>query len=350
MSKRVAIISTSVSASPRAYVDWTANGEGLCDLIVAGDHNSHPNTAKFVQNLGGVYLRPEEQDHLPWSQVIGWRTIQRRNAALFYALKAGYDYVLTVDDDNFPVPHVSSFVDGHIMELEGHSKVATVVGSPSNYLNPGLLCTPQFHARGVPYGVITQPVIRRPDTKRVGKWGTVTVTDVPRVVVSQAQVIGDPDCDAVERMCFKPRVQAVMADAVVAPGTYAPFNSQATMWTGDWAGVAAVLPGVGRYDDIFASFIFARLAREYNTAVHFGTPVVRQDRNYHDGVSDLRQEVWGMRHTFTFCGMLDAAHISADMPLPDAYDELIIATSDVLPEQTVKFAHAWVKTWREIVR
>jgi len=342
---KVAIISTSINARPKAYHEWAAGGH----LIVAGDMNTPLELKDFVRKLDGTYMDPHEQDRWAFSEVIGWRCIQRRNAALMRAVYDGYDYVLSVDDDNFPAPNAMQFVDGHVLELRGYPRGAgSVIGSPTNFLNPGTFCRPQFHARGVPYGLSTQPIVRTMPSKRIDQWGTVFTP--PTVVVSQAQVLGDPDCDAIERMCYRPAVQAVVAEATIWPGTYAPFNSQATMWTREWAPVGAVLPGIGRYDDIFASFIFARLAREYNVTVHFGTPVVRQERNTHDGVKDLMQEIWGLRNTFTFCSLLDSAHISASMPLHVAYEELIIATSDVLPKQAVDFAKLWVKTWREVIK
>jgi hypothetical protein len=168
----------------------------------------------------------------------------------------------------------------------------------------------------------------------------------PRVVVSQAQVIGDPDCDAVERIANAPAVTAVAIDAAITPGVYAAFNSQATMWVRDWAPLMAVMPGIGRYDDIFGSYIFHRIAREYNVAMFVGTPCVRQDRNVHNLAADLRAELWGMHTVFDFCKALDEAHISRDMPLVEAYGELITAVAHILPSEAVKFAQAWARAWR----
>lgn len=329
----VAIVSTSIGQRPEAYAHWTKAGQ----LIVAGDRNSPPELQDYVNQIGGQYMTPSTQD-FAFSASIGWNCIQRRNAAIFQALLAGYPYILTVDDDNTPMPDANAFVDGHVLQTTAHTRraVYSVIGSTSGWVNPGGLCVPRFHARGVPYGVNTAP--------RVEHWSGGSV----RVVVSQAQVIGDPDCDAVERICNRPKVSAVAGNAVIRPGAYCAFNSQATLWTREWAPVMAVLPGIGRYDDIFAAFLFARLARTYDVTMFVGEPVVTQVRNAHDLASDLRAERWGMDHVFDFCYALDRAHISSSMPLWEAYENLIIATAGILPSPAVEFAQAWVREWKKL--
>jgi hypothetical protein len=327
----VGIVSTSINPFPKAYAEWVTAG----DLIVAGDKNSRRALIDYVEGLGGTYIATHQQEQWSWSEYVGWNCIQRRNAAIMEAMIRGYEFVVTVDDDNFPLPTAQAFVQRHIDAIH-HRDFKQVIRSTTNFVNTGLFCRPQFHQRGVPYGVDTYPLV----------WQAPENT---KIVVSQAQVLGDPDCDAVERICNSPNVIAVSANCIIGPGVYAAFNSQATMWTREWLPVMAVLPGIGRYDDIFASFIFARLSREYNTALFVGEPCVRQVRNDHNLADDLRAEVWGMDHVFTFTSMLDAAHISSDMPLHVAYGELILACERILPPRTVSFAREWVAAWRDII-
>ena len=328
-----AIVTTSINTAPPAYAQWAQAGK----LIVAGDLNTPDTLENYVRDLGGVYLSPEAQSIYEFSATIGWKNIQRRNAAIMHAYALGHDPIVTVDDDNFPVGDPVAWMGAHIEELDRERKIETVVGSRSQFLNPGMFCLPRFHGRGVPYGIdVNSPVIY-----------PVQPSYPLRVVVSQAQVLGDPDCHAVERIANHPDVKAVQADVIIAPGCYVAFNSQATVWSRDWAPVMGVLPGIGRHDDIFASFIFHRLAVEYTVALHLGLPAVKQERNVHNLEADLRAELWGMERTFEFTQRLGAAHISRDMPIHQAYAELIEGASDMLPEQTVKFANEWVRAWRD---
>jgi hypothetical protein len=333
---KLAIVTTSINPRPQVYGFWANVGH----LIVAGDQNSPPELESYVKGLGGTYLSPEEQNaNFSFSSLIGWSNIQRRNAAIMRAYAAGCEYILTVDDDNVPLPDAETFARRMMHNIDPTADhvivddTVSLIGSHTGFLNTGDLCSPRFHQRGVPYGMGTTPVV---------------FYDCPRptVVVSQAQVLGDPDCDAVERMTAAPNVIAVNANAIIAPGTYSAFNSQATMWRRDWAPVMAVLPHIGRFDDIFASFMFARLSRSYNTAYFVGEPVMRQDRNPHNLVKDLEAEVWGMRNSFTFCGALNNAHIDSSMPLWQAYSELAFAVRHILPTKTGEFMSAWVDEWR----
>lgn len=332
---KVAIVSTSINSSPDVYTEWAKCG----DLIVAGDLNAPEALRHHLEQVGGLYLSVARQSvvYEALSNTIGWKNIQRRNIAIMYAMQNGYDFVLTVDDDNLPQPTANAFLEGHLANLGVAAQAGWYLGSTTGFLNTGELCVPAFHQRGVPYGINTRPIVVQRD------YGMPI-----EIVVSQAQVVGDPDCDAVERMCYAPNVMAVISDGVVLPGTYAPFNSQATLWRGDWAGVMACLPHIGRFDDIFASLIFSRIARAYGVTNYVGSPVMRQERNEHDLVKDLRAEVWGMRHTFTFTSALDNAYITNDMPLWHAYDEVLFAARDVLPQPTLKFVKEWVAMWKEL--
>lgn len=323
---KTAIVSTSINATPGAYAAWAKQGT----LIVAGDTNSPPELREYVEQLGGIYLPTDFV--FPGSEFVPFKCVQRRNAAIWYAVTHDYDAVLTVDDDNLPAQDY--FVSALTGEL-GH-RPRSLLASNSLYLNLGDLCIPPFRQRGCPYGA-------RGQKPRI----TTTVAP-PEVVVAQAMVIGDPDCDAVERMVNKPNVTAVIARGVVQPGIFAAFNSQATAWRQDWAPAMAVLPHVGRYDDIFASFIFARLARTYNVALYAGDPVVVQERNEHNLVKDLAAEHFGMSVVFEFCEALSAAHISDRMPVWQAYGELIVAVQHILPLNTVHFATKWANAWRDL--
>lgn len=330
----VGVVSTSINPRPEAYAQWADAG----DLIVAGDRNSPPELEAYVKELSGTYLTPDAQESWHFSPTIGWNCVQRRNVAIMEAFRRGYEYVVTVDDDNLPQHGGRAWIAGHL-EAMSQLPLGSTVGSETGFLNTGIFCHPQFHQRGVPYGLNTSAVVR-----------VLRVNSSPEIVVSQAQVLGNPDCDAVERLVHDPRVKAVNTSAVITPGTYAAFNSQATVWKRDWAPVMACLPYVGRYDDILASFIFARLSRVYDVALHVGVPAATSyTRNRHDAVRDLMQEMWGMNHVFEFIKYLDDAYVSSSMPLWMAYSELVFACRKVLPAATLSFIHGWLDAWKEIV-
>jgi hypothetical protein len=65
-------------------------------------------------------------------------------------------------------------------------------------------------------------------------------------------------------------------------------------------------PYVGRYDDIWASYIVSRIAQHLGDVIAFGDPLVRQERNPHDLWKDLDAERNGMILTDGFCAALRA--------------------------------------------
>ena len=76
---------------------------------------------------------------------------------------------------------------------------------------------------------------------------------------------------------------------------WTPFNSQNTALARRVLQAYFLSPHVGRFDDIFASFIVKRIADHLGEGVAFGRPLVRQTRNQHDAWEDLDLERMGCR-------------------------------------------------------
>ena len=327
----VAIVSTSINEHPRAYEAWAKQG----DLIVAGDHNSPRALEHFVQDVGGYYITPREQEVWSFSEHIGWQTIQRRNAAIMFAYASGYDYVLTVDDDNFP--QGDTFVWHHKRHIGSQPKMMFT----GEWLDIGKLVIPPVTQRGWPYGVSAE------EPRLLERMTTL----VPKVAVSQAHIIGVPDCDAITRILYNPVVREVAMSGGVTPGTWTPFNSQATMWDGTWAPLMACLPGeVDRYDDIWAGFIAERIMQCKQRCLYVGEPAVVQRRNHHDPRSDLRREMYGLRRTHSLIRLLNntPTHANEEHSLVSLYRHIADTIAPVLPKQTQQFMHAWADEWEKI--
>jgi hypothetical protein len=63
-------------------------------------------------------------------------------------------------------------------------------------------------------------------------------------------------------------------------------------------------PYVGRYDDIWPSYIATRIINHFGDVVAYGQPVLRQKRNEHNLWKDLDNERVGMLLTDEFCATL----------------------------------------------
>lgn len=330
-----AIVTTSINAAPASFEEYAEQAD---TFIVAGDTNTPESLAQYVKDLGGLYLTTERQHHLfqNWSDIVGWHSIQRRNAAIMYAYQAGHDVIITVDDDNMPMSE--TWVDQHMRNLhfcEDNWVLRSL--EPRGWVNINCDTKPESRQRGTPYGRGTE-----------GYWMTNDVT-LDNVAVSQSQVLGSPDCDAIYRLTHNPEVTSAGRDFVVRPydGTRLAFNSQATAWKREYAPLMACLPGVGRYDDILAAFVAQRILGAQQQAIHVGTPYVRQERNPHDFVKDLRAETMGLELSFKWMRQIDRAMSEMPTTTHEAYGLIAYYLEPYVPVRTFEFMNAWMKDWKE---
>lgn len=331
----VAIVTTSVYDAPASFEMYAEQAD---QFIVAGDVNSPESLGQYTADLGGLYLTPDRQKRLfpSWSDIVGWQSIQRRNAAIMYAYLAGHDFIITVDDDNMPMS--DTWVDQHMRNLtlcEDNWILKSL--EPRSWVNINGDTKPATRQRGTPYGQGTE-----------GLW-IPSELSFDNVAVSCSQVLGSPDTDAITRLVSDPEVTSAGRDFIVRPfdGTRFAFNSQATAWRREYAPLMACLPGVGRYDDILAAFVAQRILGTVQMAVHVGTPYVRQSRNPHNYAKDLSAEVFGLEWTFTWMRQLSRAMSEIPENIQDAYGLAAYYLEPYIPSQTYEFMMAWLKDWKE---
>ena len=276
------------------------------EFIIAGDLKSpHVEIERLCDELGHArYLSPVAQMALGYecSPVIGFHSIQRRNIALLEAIKTGADIVLTIDDDN--APKQATYFDDLRRAFDGPAGFV-VTETARGWFNLGELGQEQFIYRGFPM----EYRARRADTSC--RLARVPASPGPVGIVN-GLIHGDPDINAIERYPDGgPRVYWYLDEAragvYVDPRlTMTPINSQNTAYRRDLAPLAFVLPHVGRYDDIWASYIALKCLRHTDDVVLFGPSHVTQARNPHNLVKDLKAELLGMEWTLPLVDWLES--------------------------------------------
>ena len=296
-----ALITTTlyVPEALRGYAQDAREHGRVVKIYVAGDQGTNAATPDYCARLArdtGVeceYLGPAAQDaflcqwpalaaHLPWN------CIQRRNVAILKAACDGADTVVTIDDDNF-IEETDYFAScaatGRQLTLPTYGKagewfnVCRFLATANNY---------QFVPRG--YGMAARADLDD---------GSAPAPSVPLslpVAVVAGFWLGDPDIDAATRLAHPIEVVRYRLDHnfFLAPGARSPFNSQNTVLVRAALPAYFLSPNVGRYDDIFASFIVKRIADHLGWGISFGRPLVRQQRNAHDLLRDFDLERLGM--------------------------------------------------------
>ena len=314
-------------------------------FIVTGDRKTpHAEAQAFIESLGNaVYYSDADQERLGYrcSEIIGWNKIMRRNIALLEAIKYGADIIVSIDDDNIPLD-TNYFVD--FESILSSPKDGLLASSERHWFNVGEFLEPPVYHRGFPY-----------DQRHVDLGVRMTPMRAAKVGVAAGLWLGDPDIDAMERITNRPAVHGVSevlrAGLVVDNACFAPFNSQNTAYVADLAPAMMVLVGVGRYDDIWASYITGRIMMETDYHVCFGRPFVWQERNPQNPWRNLRDEVFGMELTPKFCEHLLAAKLGEGSVLGNLrrlYDQL--RGVDYLPPVVHELGKAWCEDVGRVLR
>ncbi len=328
----IALVTTTIGTADVLHA-YRADDADV-EIIIAGDLKSpHDALRALCVELGNArYLSPEDQDALGYEvgRLAGWRCVQRRNIAILEAMRAGADIIYTMDDDIGPEDF--GFFAGVRAALSGETAGVPLLG---DWANPGKCAGETYVARGYPWQMRPFPaLVDRPRMVRVG--------------VFHCLHLGDPDADAIENMVNAPQVYGYTLPAdlpiLINPAnTFAPLNTGATAYARAVAPLLNVIPGVGRYDDIWAGYIAERILGEMGLWVGYGAPFTRHRRNAHDLMRDLDAETFGMRHTLAFCEALRGMSVSGDNPV-EALADVAEGLRGVDPfANVVLFLDAWVE-------
>jgi hypothetical protein len=285
--KKVVIVTTTINHPTEATIKFCeiVQSKENFEFVIVGDTKTpHDEYRKLEKSFKRVtYLDPIQQDELypKLSNIIGWKTIQRRNIGFVYAYHKGCDVLATVDDDNIPYPNwgenimVGEYVvyDNYNCEKDVFDPLSV---TKDNYI---------WH-RGYPIQYLTD----RLKTEYRGK-------SIKKCLVQANLWDGDPDIDAMARLSFKPCIHYKDITAPFGSEKVAPFNSQNTFLAREVIPYYAVLPFVGRMDDIWGGYI---LQKYFPNSVVYDVATVYQDRNLQDLITNLENEVIGYRNTLEF--------------------------------------------------
>ena len=331
------IITTTINV-PHNLVEWADTLEEGDNILVAGDQKSPHDEIDTVLNdismntdIVTEYFTPFAQSEWTSSDVIGWNCIQRRNIALLEAMQLRPDWIITINDDDLPTSMIQ-FND--LFTSVHHPTPRNTISTTTGWWNPGSQCFPGVVHRGFPLSY--RHAINRIELDKVH--------ENVKVGVAEMLIVGDPDVDAIERMCLAPVVEFISSDVVLTPGTWAPFNSEATAIRGELAPLLFQWPGVGRYDDIWASYLARCVMDYFDWSVYYGGPAVRQDRNEHNLLTDLDAELFGMRRNEELIQVLRDVRFHGDITVVQAMIHAVnkvLAHCSWIPLQTRDAFYAW---------
>lgn len=272
------------ACSPSSYSDTK--------FFITGDRKTPDDAvANFLHDIPNhVYYGADWQSKLGYacSALLGWNTIGRRSIAILEAVKWGADIIVSIDDDNLPMStkYFQEYQSVFDVPFSGVS-----VHGFKGWFDVGRLLDPQAPHRGFPFGMESLWCAQSRVNANIG--------------VAAGMCLGNPDVAAVTRMPKELLVHGVWevlreGGIVVEPDTWTVFNSQNIAVRRELAPCFLMVPQFGRGDDILASMIAQRVMRELDMFVHFGRPMIFQERNKHDLLRDLHAELFVMENVVKF--------------------------------------------------
>jgi len=334
----LAIVTTTINSPTEAtkMLVQLAINNGYYFIVVGDTKTPHSHYEElFDSQLYSrdklIYLHPDKQEALypEISQLLGWKTIQRRNIGFLYALEhlmSGWIY--TVDDDNIPyydkLNHWLKLCSGisHPLSLNVDMwKTQESVFDPLAATNHDDL----WH-RGFPLSLLK--------TKNHITFEKPEYLNSIKVIAGLWD--GDPDIDAITRITKKPLVSLKTKSgdsysfARNKGRTVAPFNSQNTILHKSCFKYYCVLPGVGRMDDIWGAYLLQKF--DPDAEIIFTPPTVYQERNQQCLVKNLENELLGYKYTESVISCDTINHL------------------DFIPQQTKDFYQAYYDKVTQILK
>ena len=273
--------------------------------------------------------------------LIPWKRVQRRNLGYYFAYKENYNYLITIDDDNYPL--TKDLIIKHIENLE--SKENEII-SPKNeqisWYNPCSLLPNRIVHRGFPHHLVYK------------KQEFILKKGLGRVVASEGFWLGDPDITALSRVEGNPLNTKI--EKIELKNNFclsfllkSPHNTQNTAYRREIIPALFLSAKIGRYDDIWASYFLKALMYIKEDLISYGYPLVRQDRNDHDILHDLELELYGMKNTVEFVDELFCVVNRQKEELKDLnYFDLTKKVSEMMLTKSVKFSWYYLDILRWI--
>ena len=357
---KISLVTTTINI-PKVLSLYRALGPDAMFHIVGDRKTPDEKVVDFLLDIPNhAYYGADLLNDYKCAKFIGHNSIQRRNLGYLEAFKWGAEIVVTVDDDNAPLN--DRYFDDFILKFVAwdrstwglgrqlgpcetpHSFSGLQVTSAHGWFDPGQLLIPQARHRGYPHDARTDFEVTHVVGAKIG--------------VAAGLCLGNPDISAVDRISRGPIVHSVSelarAGVVCDRNVHTVFNSQNTAFIREIAPAMFLWPGVGRYDDIYASLIAQRIMRERELYVYFGQPFVYQERNLHNLLKDLRAEIDGMENIRKLAGFLGSvvlkpgSVIEQTRQLFEAFDS-VPKSFDIMPKESVKAGLAWLEDCESVL-
>lgn len=305
--KNLWIVITTVNKPTKAIIEYSKIVKRMgWKLLIVGDAKTPNDYEQFECEF--LSLDTQHKNWGEFSRLVPLNHYCRKNIGYLYAFLNGADWVFDTDDDNIPL-------DGFAESVIKKRSAQIVVRD--GFVNVYKYFTDQpLWPRGIPLQDIQQT-------------GAVTGHTLERsFALTQFLADQDPDVDAIYRLTNNTLVtfNTSAKPVYLPPGTWSPFNSQATLLHRNYFHTLYLPCHVPfRMTDIWRSFVAQKVLWTDGEGVAFVRPNVVQERNPHDFFKDFKDEVLGYLHNHEIRARLDAVSLKGMSP----GDQLLVCYAEM---------------------
>jgi hypothetical protein len=294
--KNLWIVITTINKPTQAIVDYAKIVKRMgWKLLIVGD----AKTPKDYELFDCEFLSHDAQQKNwgEFSRLVPLNHYCRKNIGYLHAFLKGAEWVFDTDDDNIPLDgFAESLIEKRVAQIVVREGFVNVYKHFSDQ---------RLWPRGIPLQDIHQT-------------GTVIGQTKERSFgLTQFLADRDPDVDAIYRLTNNEPVifNSSAAPVYLPPGTWSPFNSQATLVHRNYFHSLYLPCHVPfRMTDIWRSFVAQKMLWAEGEGVAFVRPNVVQQRNPHDFFKDFKDEVLGYLHNHEIRVRLDAISLKGVSP------------------------------------
>lgn len=265
------------------------------------DHESHALTQKLVKQgfqVEYIDIKREKQwskKYKNLSKIIRANSDSRRIVGFLMALERKCDFLISVDDDNFPIADEDFFAHHSIV---GTAKTLPVVATNTGWFN---VCTdltmsvPQpIYPRGFPYRERHRDIQPSFQNKKIYVGANIGLW------------INEPDVDSITRLSLAPKATKFSGKQLALDQScHTPINTQNTAITSDLIpAFYYILMGewvdgmiLDRDGDIWTGWFLRKVMNTLGSYLSVGHPITDHRRNAHDHFLDLRHELGCLTYT-----------------------------------------------------
>jgi len=227
---------------------------------------------------------------------VNYNSDHRRNIGFLLAIINNYNFIISMDDDNFPI--TKNFINHHRKRLNLQKKKRVISSKNKLFNNCVLFDNKTFiHPRGFPLHNRNNNYKKNYDFK---------IKKNVKVGCNAGLWTISPDVDAISWIIKSVEtVEKKIPDVILSKNTYCPINTQNTSITNQflpayyYIRMGFDIGGGLKFDrlgDIFSGYFLQKVIKTKNNYISFGNPLVSHNRHSHNYIDDANKE-WGALRT-----------------------------------------------------